>query len=229
MEKITVLLQVKNAERYIKDCIESILNQSYPDFSLLVINDQSCDHTEDIILSYKDPRINLIQGRSGYINNLNYGIQLADCEYIARMDGDDIMHPSRLERQLTIMEEEHVDLCGTWMNIFGNETYLAGKESGIIDDKLNKFFEGNFLYHPTIMFRKAFLTAHHLQYEQYFPTEDYKLWSEIAKKNGVIYVIPEPLLNYRRSNGQLSIAHRDEMSRQEWRIRNEIGAFLQTV
>jgi len=226
MEKITVLLQVKNAAEHLRTCIDSILNQTYSNFELLFIDDQSTDHTLAIISSYKDPRITILKGQAGYINNLNHGIELSASKYIARMDGDDIMLPSRLEKQLSVMERENIDLCGTWMQVFGDQDYLAGDVCGLIDRAIDKLYKVNYLFHPTVMIRKSFLQEHQLKYEHYFPTEDYKLWSEIAKKNGAIYVIPEPLLNYRRSNSQLSIANHHEMRRQELRIRSEIGEFI---
>jgi glycosyltransferase involved in cell wall biosynthesis len=226
MEKVTVLLQVKNGAEHIRACMESILNQTYRNFKLIIIDDQSEDHTLSILASYNDERITIIQGQSGYINNLNYGISICDTVYIARMDADDIMLPFRLERQLQVMEHHYVDLCGTWMQVFGDQDYLAGDVSGLIDNAIDKLYKVNFLFHPTMMIRKDFLLKHQLQYEHYFPTEDYKLWSEIAKKNGKIYVIPEPLLKYRRSNSQLSIANHHDMRRQELRIRSEIGEFL---
>lgn len=224
MEKITVLMQVKNVEIYIKDCLESILNQSYSGFKLLIIDDKSKDNTVNLIKSYNDPRVTIVTGTKGYIENLNNGIQYCDSEFIARMDGDDMMHPSRLEKQLTIMETKSIDLCSSWMTIFGEvpEPYLADSLSGQIDNPLQKLYNGNFVYHPTVTLRKSFLMKNQLKYEPYYPTEDYKLWSEIAKKNGTFYVIPEALLHYRRSSGQLSIAHGDEMRNQDWRIRAEI-------
>src|SRR5215218_8078213 len=99
MPKISVILPVYNAEKYLKAAIDSILNQTFPDFELLIINDGSSDGSEKIIKSYTDNRIVYVKNgeNSGLINTLNKGIDLATGEFIARMDGDDIAVPERFE------------------------------------------------------------------------------------------------------------------------------------
>src|SRR4030042_1971241 len=100
-------MSVYNGEKYLKEAVESILNQTFRDFEFIIINDGSTDGTGAILASYqqKDARIRIYnQENQGLIASLNRGCQLARGEYIARMDADDISLPQRLQRQLDYME-----------------------------------------------------------------------------------------------------------------------------
>ena len=96
MPEITVLMPVRNGEKYIKNAIDSVLNQTLTDFEFLIIDDGSTDRTVKIIQDYADERIHLVKRKHQFIQNLNEGLQLASGAYIARMDADDIMHTERL-------------------------------------------------------------------------------------------------------------------------------------
>lgn len=224
---LTVLLVVKNCENVIKDCIISILEQSYTQFELLVINDNSNDKTQSIIESIKDKRIRLVNNNTGYISSLNMGIQLSMGKYIARIDGDDIMMPKRLEKQIQIMEEfNNIAVCATWVQEIGLSNTIRGRWNGIIEYPLIKMLRGNIISHPTTMLRKSFLIKKKISYKNYKYAEDYKLWSDILIQGGDIYVIPEPLLQYRNSLLQTSYLKSEEQAETAILIRNEILEFL---
>ena len=91
--KVTIMMVVHNGEKYIYDCMESISKQTFSDFELLIVNDGSTDRTREIILSFKDSRIKLIDNTHDYIDSLNIGLNESNGEYIARIDADDIMLP----------------------------------------------------------------------------------------------------------------------------------------
>jgi len=229
MPKISVLLPVKNGEKYIAESIDSVLAQTHTDFELLVYDDLSTDSTIDIIRSYQDSRIKLFIGKDGFIANLNSGIERAKGLYIARIDADDRMQNGRLETQLDIMESLGVDVCCSWVNVFGSR-YNSGivnyGKSGLIKNALEELAKTNFVAHPSVMLRKEFLIRHHLRYMNYTHAEDYKLWSEVAKKGGIFYMVPEILTDYRRSHDQISRKHADIVKNQSLRIENEIKEFL---
>ena len=105
MPEITVLMPVRNGEKYIKNAIDSVLNQTLTDFEFLIIDDGSTDRTVKIIQDYADERIHLVKRKHQFIQNLNEGLQLASGAYIARMDADDIMHTERLRIQLKRMKK----------------------------------------------------------------------------------------------------------------------------
>ena len=105
MPEITVLMPVRNGERYIKESIDSVLNQTLTDFEFLIIDDGSTDRTVEIIQGYTDKRIRLVRKEHQFIQNLNEGLELASGSYIARMDADAIMHTERLRIQLKRMKK----------------------------------------------------------------------------------------------------------------------------
>ena len=115
---VTVLLPAYNAEKYIRESIDSILDQTFTDFELLIINDGSTDKTEEIILSYNDSRIRYIKNEMNLklIKSLNKGIDLSRGKYIARMDADDISLPNRLKEQVEFMENHNdISACSSLM------------------------------------------------------------------------------------------------------------------
>ena len=230
MPKISVLLPVKNGEKYISEALESILKQTYQDFEILVYNDNSSDFTLDVIQSYDDPRIIIFNSKDGFIANLNSGIRESRGEYIARMDADDIMHPSRLETQLRIMDALNVDICSSWLLVFGERinNYIQDyeKRAGVIKNSLQELSKTNFVAHSSVMLRKNFLLKHDLKYVNYPHAEDYKLWSEAAKKGAIFYVEPQALMAYRFSADQVSRKNAQEVINQSIRIENEIKQFL---
>src|SRR5574340_1084555 len=104
--KVTVLMPAYNAEKYIADAIESMLQQSFADFRLLIINDGSTDQTQKIVDSFSDKRIELIhQSHRGIAPALNKGLAKADSLYIARFDADDICFPERLQQQVDFLDQ----------------------------------------------------------------------------------------------------------------------------
>lgn len=231
MHKISVLLPVKNGEQYISESIESILTQSIGDFELLIFDDASTDHTLEVIRGYEDSRIKIFTGDAGFVANLNRGIEISEGLYIARIDADDIMHPERLKMQLQIMENSEIDVCGSWIYIFGEgiEPYVYSMFSGTLENwlvlKLLSFC--NIMSHPTVMLRRSFLMEHNLRYKNSPHTEDYRLWFEIAKLKGVFHTIPEPLVAYRMSKEQDTKVHQLEVGEQSALIRNEVNEYLQ--
>lgn len=88
---ISVCMPVYNASRYLRDCIDSILSQSFTDFELLIVDDGSTDDSVEIIRSYSDSHIRLIENKHDYIGSLNLLLQEARGKYIARMDADDVI------------------------------------------------------------------------------------------------------------------------------------------
>ena len=226
---ITVLLPVKNGEKYIRDAVDSVLGQTFTHFELLIIDDQSDDRTVKILDSYTDSRIKVVRSRLGFIGNLNYGIEHAQGQYIARMDSDDVMNPDRLKIQYRIMITTDTDICGSWVKIFGSVPfeYLSHYNyTGRIDNPLQELVYTNFLAHPSVMLKKSFLINNSLRYENYPCAEDYKLWFEAAKKNAVFYVEPQPLLRYRITKDQVTKRAELEMKKYAAIISEQIREYL---
>ena len=157
---VTVLMPVYNAAPYLREAIDSILNQTYSDFEFLIINDGSTDETESIINSYNDPRIVYLKNETNIklISTLNKGIELAKGKYIVRMDGDDISLPTRIELQVQFMENnESVGLGGTFIRSFGGAIEgKVGYSTTHEEIKFKLLFDTHFP-HPTAIIRKQIL------------------------------------------------------------------------
>lgn len=230
MCKITVAMTVKNGEEFLAECMNSVLDQTFSDFEFLIIDDHSSDKTLEILKSYQDCRIKILEDAAGYIGNLNIGINQAKGKYIARMDHDDIMHPMKLQTQLEVMEQGNLDLCASWVYIFGEnipEPYVESSEKGLVTDPFKILKHTNYIHHATTMIRKEFLINNDLQYQDYFLAEDYKLWFEIFKKQGIFYMVPEPLLAYRYSAHQIGTLYANDPRSQMETVKNEIRDWLQ--
>lgn len=224
MNHVSILLCAYNAEAYIAEAIESTLAQTYRDFELIIVDDGSTDGTLGIIQSYKDVRIKVIEGKHDYIGSLNLGLKHCCGEYIARMDADDIMEPTRIATQVAVMDAQpDIAVCTTWANTFGEvEKAIGNYVQGEVTDITTLFLAGNFLLHPTAMIRRRFLTHHRLHYKEYPYAEDFKLWTDIACKGGRFYVIPQPLLRYRITQGQVTNKHRQEQNETRLTIQQEL-------
>ncbi|PWB18335.1 glycosyltransferase family 2 protein, partial [Flavobacterium sp. HTF] len=204
--KITVLMPVYNCELYIKETVDSILNQTFTDFEFLIIDDASTDKTVDIIKTYNDSRIKLIVKpvNTGYTNSLNYGLKIAKGEYIARMDGDDISFPERFAKQVSLLDANpEIILCGTLYQIIGTEK-VCNHPLNYEEIKV-KLISGCYIAHPTVMFRKSVFESYNLQYDTNMePAEDHELWSRLIFLGKVVN-IDEVLLWYRVHIKQTSI------------------------
>lgn len=200
MVKVSVLMPVYNTEEvFLKEAIESILNQTFQDFEFLIINDGSTNNAEEVILSYKDEKIKYIKNECnlGLIKTLNKGLDLAQGEYIARMDSDDISLPERFEKQVKFLDENNeIGILGTWFKYFpGNrivETAVTPK-----DIKEKMLVRSNEIGHPTVMIRNSVLKKFNVKYdENALYVEDYTLWLSLIDKVKFAN-IDEVLLYYR--------------------------------
>lgn len=221
---VSVLLSVYNAGKYLQESVESILRQTYTMFELLVLDDGSTDGCADFLNHIIDERVHLIKRKHNYIATLNYGLSIARGRYIARMDADDKMFPTRLEEQVAVLEaDKNIMICASYMQrMGGGDVYNSGLK-GKIEPFAHILLLGNFIAHPTVMLRTDYLRAHQLKYRpKYIYAEDYKLWSDIACLDGVLYIIPKPLLEYRISEGQVSRVHNQQQIETAGRIRNEL-------
>ncbi|MDR3118606.1 MAG: glycosyltransferase [Mediterranea sp.] len=230
MPEITVLMPVRNGGKYIKDAIDSVLQQSFEDFEFLIMDDGSTDNTVDVILSYSDSRIRLVKRRPDFVGSLNEGLSLARGIFIARMDADDIMHSERLRIQhKRMIRYPEITLCSTWIKPFAdNDCPLPVNKQGdgFVKNPMLQMLQANIFAHPSIMMRKSFLQKHNLRYQEYPLAEDYKLWTEIAKAGGHFYIEPQFLLNYRVSSTQITATKKEAMLEQTVIVKKEILDYL---
>lgn len=194
MPKISVVMPTYNAEKYLAEAILDILNQTFDDFELLIVNEfGSDDKTVEIAESFDDSRIRIIQNfkREGISESLNIGIRASKGEYIARADADDRYEANRFEEQVRFLDEnQDITVLGTWYEIFGDEELI---DKWIFNqDKteyLHKYYPTKHddikalllffcpICHPTVMFRKKDLIDYQLCYKPDIVSEDCELWS----------------------------------------------------
>lgn len=120
---ITVLMTVYNGERFLSEAISSILCQTYENFEFVIIDDASTDKSEELIRSYKDTRIRYYKNKKniGQTASLNFGLNLSEGKYIARIDQDDLSNPERLEIQFNYMKEnQNISVVGSWAESIDN-------------------------------------------------------------------------------------------------------------
>jgi glycosyltransferase involved in cell wall biosynthesis len=180
--KVSVVLPVYNAAEYVHEAIQSILNQTYQNFELLIYNDGSTDNSLEIIQKFKDPRIRIVnyEKNIGLIQLLNNAFAEAKGEYIARMDADDICFPNRFEKQVAFLDQ-HLDhgIVGTQMEFIGSDETIW---KPCRDEELRWWiFKGSPLAHPTVMIRKSVLVQYHLNFnKEAYVVEDFDLWWRMA-------------------------------------------------
>ncbi len=179
--RITVIMSVYNGEKYLREAIDSILGQTFKDFEFLIIDDGSTDSSVEIIRSYTDPRIRLIQnGKNiGLTRSLNKGIKLARGEYIARMDADDISLPERIEKQIEYLDyHPDVGVLGTrFFEIDKNgnvrrEIYVPLSKRNIE----RQLYTINCFCHSSVMMRRSCIEKVGLYDETIKYAQDYELW-----------------------------------------------------
>lgn len=206
---ITVLMPAYNAARYIGEAIASVLQQTFTDFELLIVNDGSTDETLNVINGFKDERIVVIsQTNRGVADALNAGLKYARAPYIARFDADDICYPYRLEKQIRFLQDNpgYILVGSEAKYILENGDFLfdfhcIAYSHEQIMDKL--YFYCPFV-HPTVMYRKdAVIQAGG------YPThahnfEDYLLWTRLAG-TGKLCNLTEPLIKYRLNSTSVTI------------------------
>jgi glycosyltransferase involved in cell wall biosynthesis len=216
---ISVIMPVYNGEEFLREAIESILDQTYKDFEFLILYDESSDDSFKIIQKYAalDSRVKLIKcERTGIIGALNKGIKLSKGDFIARMDADDICFPERFEKQIKFIEKENLDICGgDFIIINNNEVFIEHvkvpkTKSEII---LTMGFNVPFA-HPSVMIKKEFLRKNKLFYgssgKKY--AEDLDMWITMFSKRAVFGNLKEEILKYRILNTSLSRVNSKEIS-----------------
>ena len=224
--KVSVIMPAYNAQDYIAEAINSILSQTFSDFSFIIINDGSTDKTAEIVQSYDDNRILFIENPQniGLVNSLNLGLSYAEGEYVARMDSDDISLPQRLEKQVAFMDSNpDVGVLGTWMLVFGNRNSVTETPAvvGVID-----MVYGPPVCHPTVMLRKSVLEEHALRYDcacEY--CEDYDLWFRAIHFTKIAN-LQEVLLHYRWHDANISSVYNVVQLQNSMKVRARVLDFL---
>ena len=205
---LSVLIPTYNGGRYVFEAIQSILNQTYQDFELLIIDDGSTDNTSKIIQSFNDPRIRWFRNEKneGLIATLNRGLELAQGQLIARMDSDDLSLPDRFEKQIHYLNEHpDVSVVGGAYETIEENVRIVRHPTDPEQVRQELLFTGCVIAHPTVMFRKKVLEDLGFTYDKNYPhAEDYALWAKLSQQVKLAN-LPDVLLRYRVHSEQASI------------------------
>lgn len=217
--KVSVIMCVyKEPLEWLSESISSILNQTFTDLELIIVNDNPEGlHVKTFLDDYckKDKRVTVINNvdNLGLAQSRNNGIKIANGKYLAFMDADDISLPSRLQKQYQYLENNlDIDVLGTWAKVFNGHGKVIGFFRNRVDPVYNKMgiMFATPLTNPTVMIRKSLLLENNIFLNPEFKNaEDYELWSRIVEI-GAISNIPEFLLMYRRSDNQMSTNKKEE-------------------
>jgi glycosyltransferase involved in cell wall biosynthesis len=203
----SIVLCTYNAEAYLDECIQSLLQQTVADFELIIVDDGSRDGTLPYLKSLTDPRIRLIplETNHGLIFARNRGFDESIGRFIAIMDADDIAHPRRLEEQLKVLDSGNVDVCGSFhISLDSVSGKRRTRRSAASDSDIRALLTIYCpLCNPSTTVRTDVLRRH--RYNIAYPhAEDYGLWCDIAAHGGKFRNIEHPLLTYRLHPGQVS-------------------------
>ena len=207
MPPVSIVLPVRNGAHWLREAIASCLRQTFSDFEIIIIDDESSDESISIVNFFNDPRIRLMHtepAHAGLIAALQLGCAEAQGEFIARMDADDVMHPRRLEKQVAVFEHNSdLAVCATQVGMLGGENneglqrYIDWQNNLLTtkDHQRERFIESP-LVHPSVMFRREALEKIG-DYQDNGWAEDYDLWLRMLHADMQFVKIPEKLLQWR--------------------------------
>ncbi len=210
---VCVLLAVHNGEKYLRQAVQSVLDQTFTDFVFLIIDDGSTDGSPQILREFAaaDPRIQLItQPNAGLTRTLNHGLKLAQSEFIARMDGDDICLPTRLEVQVDFLRKHRdVSLVGSSVEFIDPQGCLIGLKPGLIQEHekidADLLRKGWPIVHPAVMMRRSAVMDIGGYNEAYATNQDHDLFLRLSE-HGRLANLPQALLKYRQHFDSISLA-----------------------
>ncbi len=218
---VSILMPLYNGERYVRQAIQSVVEQTYTNWELLIVNDGSTDNSEKIVLEFDDERIHYAKNEvnKGIVYTRNRLFELAKGDYWAILDCDDIAHPQRIAKQVHFLQQnpEYI-LCGTWATKINEEGMKIGKMQPLISNEniqINQLFQSSFIQSSVLLRADAIQNVHYNA--DFSVAEDFDLWERLLQM-GKGANLPEYLLEYRWYEGNTSTTKEPLMQR----LRNAI-------
>ena len=203
---VTVVLAAYNEEENISKAIESIVNQTYQSWELIIVNDCSTDSTLKLIKQYNShEKIKILCNSKnvGLAKSLNYAISVSNSDYIARMDADDICFPERLMTQMNFMRANpDIDVLGA------GARYFDGKTTRIVtmpetNESIQAYIHKSSPFiHPSVIYKKSFIEKLNGYDENSLRAEDYDLWYR-GLRDSIYHNLSEPLLDYNEAHKRI--------------------------
>lgn len=215
---ISVILPVYNGMPHLKQAVESIQEQSYKNFELIIVDDKSTDDSLPYIKKIKDKRVKIIRNSQnlGIARSLNIAIKSSNGKYIARMDADDISVPQRLEKQLKFLQEnKSISICGSYVYLINEKGKTIGSKKNPTGDhdikKALNFYSP--IVHPTFFGKASFFNELSGYNPNFDNAEDYELLVR-ALNSYKMANVPEYLLQWRlwsRRRSRLNMKKMDSL------------------
>lgn len=208
---ISVLIPVYNTHiEYLEQCLDSIDQQTFDGYEIVIVNDGSNITVSGFLERYQFKNSNrqyqlINQEHTGISKALNHGLTKCSFDIVARMDGDDIMFPDRLEKQYKYFTSNTVDILGCQMQLFGDLNFTTNHPPAIPSNIIN--YIDWFINHPSVMYRKSTILEIGGYNTDYDGCEDLELWCRSLKNNLIIKNMPEVLLYHRRHNSNATVTH----------------------
>jgi len=223
MPRVSVIMPFYNAARYLKQSVESILNQTFRDFEFILIDDGSTDGSYEIASNFKDPRIVLHrQDNQGLTRSLNRALAMVspDAEFVARMDADDWSYPARFERQVRFLEA-HRDIAGVgcWYEIIDeSDRVLKTVRPSPAPSAVRRSLAWHAsIMHPSLLVQKYYLLKIGGYDERYRYAQDRDLLLRITRSYK-LSLVPEVLLKYRNASSSVSVKSEKEQKISSCRV-----------
>lgn len=200
--KVSVIIPVHNSEKYILECINSVINQTYKNLEIIVVDDKSTDDSVSIIKNIKDKRIKLIELNinSGAAIARNKGIETSTGDYICFLDSDDYWKPRKIEKQLRFIKNKAF-IYSEYLYLRGNKTHIAKVPKSLT---YNQLLKNSAIFTSTVMLNMKYLTKEDIYMPNMRMGQDYGAWYKILKKVNISYGMQEVLSVYRVGNKSLS-------------------------
>ncbi|WP_428026062.1 glycosyltransferase family 2 protein [Arcobacter sp.] len=205
---VSIITPMYNAEQYIQETIQSVLNQSYKNWEMIIVNNCSTDRSSEIVNSIDENRIRLIDleyNSGGPARPRNVGVENAKGEYIAFLDSDDVWLPQKLEKQITFLEDnKDVDICHTLANIIDEKSIYQGFFNNqksynilkyIISSKNILFYTNNININSVLM--RIDKSIKFNDEKTMIAVEDWGYWIENQSQGKNIQLLKDILVNYR--------------------------------
>lgn len=225
MAEMSIIMAVCGDDDHIAESIESVLNQSFPDFELIIATYSLTNSELSVTSSYEDKRISLIDGGNNYIESMNLGLQASKGKYVIHMHAGDLMHIDLLKLNHSRLEESlEITVCGSWVSFFGEKMNrrICDETTGLIYRPLLRMIFDESCFNFSAMIRRAFIAEHELLYQDYAHTEDFKLSADIASLGGVFYMESQPLLYRRMNDTKILRKHRLQKLQSMSKIKREL-------
>lgn len=222
-EMVSIIMPMYNRSFFVEQSIDSVIAQTYKNWELIIIDDYSTDNSKEIVEKYieRDLRIKIIclEQNSGVAEARNRGIEIANGQYLAFLDSDDIWHPEKLQKQIFFMKKNNIAFSYTQYRHFSQKDKYEGK---LIDVKehvtYKELLKGNIIGCLTVVIDREKIKNIMMRSERH---EDYILWLQILKSGYEAYGLKKDLARYRISSNSLS-GNKLKSAIWTWRIYRKI-------